>query len=196
MSFNEWWHDKGGYKYGIGILIGMLLAIVVIIVVKGVEVEKPDTVKERVETHNFTETCEVWEVCDYRMQYLGCTMIECPKKYGCLMERRNCTRSDVPSDDDVFSAYWSESDVVKEQECIEDYDNLNYTTLQISEEEFKQLPCNRQRDWLSGSCYPEDCGKRNPPVCTSTYLIDCYNPNNPKNQYFRQIYNNGSLIND
>jgi len=72
--------------------------------------------------------------------------------------------------------------------CIEDYDNINYTTINISREDFEELSCFRQRDWLRGVCYPLDCGQRNPPICTSLYAIYCYNPDNPIDKYFENIY--------
>ena len=68
------------------------------------------------------------------------------------------------------------------------YSNLNYTTLNISEEEFKNLPFYRQIDWLYGWCYPYECEMKNPPVCTSFYLIYCNNPNSKENKYFNNMY--------
>ena len=70
------------------------------------------------------------------------------------------------------------------------YSNLNYTTLNISEDEFKNLPEYRQIDWLNGWCYPYDCHSKNPPICTSFYLIQCINPDSKENKYFRDRYLN------
>ena len=66
--------------------------------------------------------------------------------------------------------------------CIKDYDNLNYTTLGISREDFENLECYRQIAWLNGVCYPSDCNMPNPPVCTSIYAVYCYNPDSPENK--------------
>lgn len=80
----------------------------------------------------------------------------------------------------------------KNYTCIKDYDNLNYTTLNISREDFEKLECYRQIDWLNGWCFPSECKARNPPVCTSTYMVMCYNPDSAKSKYFNNIYINKS----
>ena len=54
-----------------------------------------------------------------------------------------------------------EEEVEEEFVCIENYDNLNYTTLNITREDFENLPCFRQTDWLYGVCYPSVCNKPN-----------------------------------
>lgn len=77
--------------------------------------------------------------------------------------------------------------------CIKDYNNLNYTTLGISREEFKKLECYRQLDWLRGGCFPSDCKEKNPPICTTYYAIFCFNSDTPESKYFMHIYINKSI---
>jgi len=69
-----------------------------------------------------------------------------------------------------------------------DYDKLNYTTLNITREEFEALPKYRQRDWLSGVCYPANCKSRNPPVCVMFYAVHCINLDSPESKYFNNLY--------
>lgn len=79
---------------------------------------------------------------------------------------------------------------VSDSGCSIDYDNLNYSVLQIKREDYEKLSCSRQRDWLSGTCYPVDCKVPNPPICTSIYTVYCYNPDNPRTRYFEYMYLN------
>lgn len=67
-----------------------------------------------------------------------------------------------------------------------DYNNLNYTVLNITREEFMKLSLFRQQSWLNGECYPLDCKIRNPPVCTMVYATYCYNSDNPTTRYFNE----------
>lgn len=74
-----------------------------------------------------------------------------------------------------------------------DYDNLNYTTLRISREEFEKLPCYRQTDWINGWCYPLACHQPNPPVCTAIITVMCFDLNKtPESSYFDHVYINKS----
>ncbi len=82
----------------------------------------------------------------------------------------------------VYSGIINDSDYV----CMEDYDNINYTVINISRIEFEALACYRQWDWLSGWCSP--CGGRNPPICVGHYAVACYNPDSPKEKYFDSRY--------
>lgn len=77
-------------------------------------------------------------------------------------------------------------------DCL-DYNNLNYTTLQISREEFEKLPCYRQIDWINGACYPSACHEPNPPVCTAIIAVMCFELNEtPESAYFDHIFINKS----
>ena len=67
-------------------------------------------------------------------------------------------------------------------------DNLNYTTLDISREDFEKLSCSRKVDWIGGWCYPIECKARNPPVCNYIYAVACYNEDNPSVQYAKHIW--------
>lgn len=64
-----------------------------------------------------------------------------------------------------------------------DLDNINYTTLNISREDFENLSCSRKVGWIRRECYPLECKVRNPPVCNSIYLIACYDPSVEYNKY-------------
>ncbi len=68
------------------------------------------------------------------------------------------------------------------------FNELNYTTLNISREEFENLLPYQQTDWLSGICSPEDCKRKNPPVCVGYHAVYCYNPESEENKYFDNIY--------
>ena len=81
---------------------------------------------------------------------------------------------------------------IKSSECL-DYDNLNYTTLDISREDFKKLECYRQRSWINMVCFPDNCNLPNPPVCNSFYPTMCYDEDDPIFQYKTHIYINNEV---
>ena len=66
------------------------------------------------------------------------------------------------------------------------YDRLNYTTLNITREDFTKLSESRQNDWMNGVCYPASCKVRNPPVCLSIYAVYCQN--DKEINYFDNMY--------
>jgi len=76
--------------------------------------------------------------------------------------------------------------------CIKDYNNLNYTVLGITREDFEKLECYRQIDWINGVCFPDNCNISNPPVCTSTHMVYCYDGFSFENEYFDNIFINKS----
>ena len=97
-----------------------------------------------------------------------------------------CSQSDEPQ---IQPEIQPEESYIRSSEqesepCL-NYSDLNYTTLKISEADLKKLSCFRQKDWLNGVCYPEDCGVRNPPVCKSVYAIKCFNPDSEEYEYFK-----------
>ena len=96
------------------------------------------------------------------------------------------------TDPDLIKAYCAiyknrEQEEDMSPDCL-DYDNLNYTTLKISREDFEKLECYRQRDWLGGWCFPEECNVPNPPICNLVYSVYC--PNLEESKYFDNMYIN------
>ena len=94
------------------------------------------------------------------------------------------------TDPNLIKAFCSIGGDIREDvsaDCL-DYNNLNYTTLNISREDFEKLECYRQRDWLSGWCFPEECKARNPPVCNFIYATYCYDEDDPSVKYANNIW--------
>ena len=77
---------------------------------------------------------------------------------------------------------------IQEKNCNEalKIGKLNYTNLQITQEEYLNLSCERRKGWVEGACYPPECHIPNPPVCTSYYMVKCYDEQTQI--YFDNIY--------
>jgi hypothetical protein len=117
----------------------------------------------------------------------GCSDIELEKP--CLLGWKNETH--------FCNEYHRVESPMKMNETINepryiDYENLNYTTLQINRTEFESLTYLRQRDWINGVCYPVQCNIKNPPVCVEIVLVYC-GGSHP--DYFDNIWINKSKVN-
>ena len=72
---------------GIMVLV-MILTGVITLIGLGFTKFKVEEIIPRNETFIKTETCEIWQICDYRTQWPCFT--DCEEEYECWMERRNC----------------------------------------------------------------------------------------------------------
>lgn len=118
-------------------------------------------------------------------QYEPNLLIEHPKIGVCF----STLEGNIQIIKDAIEQCWN---CTKKEECM-DYNKLNYTTLKISRGEFEKMPCYRQRDWINGWCYPSECNKPNPPVCTAIYAVACYNEETPESKYSKNLYSNNTL---
>ncbi|MFW9879364.1 MAG: hypothetical protein ACFFG0_40320 [Candidatus Thorarchaeota archaeon] len=67
----------------------------------------------------------------------------------------------------------NEEQVVENSVYYVDLDKINYTTLNITREEFEEFDGYTQNRWVYGDCYPPSCGIRNPPKCKYYFNIYC-----------------------
>lgn len=78
------------------IYCGIIAVLLLLWIFSNIEIEKPkEPEPKKNRTERYVETCEYWQVCDYRSSFCPAyytNMFEqpCEDKYSCEYERRNC----------------------------------------------------------------------------------------------------------